>query len=109
MKKKSQWIITITTAVFLSVFTIWRIAYERTKNPDNIPSLAVIQTQGEDFANEKLEGFTGDQIIEIWGEPDGKLSGFWADIWEFDDNGGAVILYYDPNGAVQTVKIKTDG
>ena len=54
----------------------------------------------EDF--EKLLGVSLEQIHELFGEPDGTLSGLWGEIYQLED-GATFILYYE-NGFVTTVK-----
>lgn len=59
----------------------------------------------EDF-QEELSGQHRDNIIHVWGEPDGMLSGFWGDIWHLsDENNQKIILYYDKDGVVENVRI----
>ena len=54
----------------------------------------------EDF--EKLLGVSLEQIHELFGEPDGSLSGLWGEIYQLED-GTKFIVYY-ANGFVSTVK-----
>ena len=107
MKKVTKWIIAIAVILLFGVL-IWRCAYENAKNPDNIPSLTLIKARGEAYADEKLVGYDRKQIIEVWGRPDGMLSGLWGDIWDFDnDREEYIIVYYDADGIVETAKFGT--
>ena len=63
---------------------------------------------GEDFKNELVGQFNED-IIHSWGEPDGKLSGFWGDRWYLDDDKTRFItLYYDEKGYVKEIVVGDD-
>lgn len=63
-----------------------------------------------------LEWFGGiyyEELYEHWGEPDGRLSGFWGDIWNIGNN-KQMIVYYNSDGCVENVIIEnieanTDG
>lgn len=60
---------------------------------------------GEDF-KDKLVGQFNEDIIHSWGEPDGKLSGFWGDRWYLDDDKTRFItLYYDEKGYVEEIVV----
>lgn len=52
----------------------------------------------------ELIGYDRDQLHEIWGEPDGMLSGFWGDRWRVAD-GTNVIVYYAADEKIEYVKI----
>lgn len=62
------------------------------------------QNKGEDYATEQLQGYKNTQLMEVWGEPDGYLSGMWGDIWE-TNNTYYLIVYYDSDGVVEYVKV----
>lgn len=51
---------------------------------------------------EDIKGVNNERLHELWGEPDGMLSGFWGDIWDIGDN-RKMIVYYDNNGNVINV------
>lgn len=74
------------------------------KNLDNIPSFSVIQEQGDEWATEKLTGYTKDNLQEIWGEPDGMLSGMFGEVWQVEDDFDQVVVYYDENAEVIDVR-----
>lgn len=60
----------------------------------------------EEYFEEKLSGQFWEDLIDLWGEPDKMLSGFWGDIWFLDDKTNQqIILYYDENGAVENVRL----
>ena len=56
---------------------------------------------------EKLEGLTAESLCEAWGEPDGRLSGFWGYVWEVDSQ-SQIVIYFDRDGCVEIVRIHTD-
>ena len=47
--------------------------------PEDIPSYTQAQLEKELF------GLSFEEIHAAWGEPDGYFSGFWGDIWRFDE------------------------
>ncbi len=107
MKKK----LTIFTAVLLVAALcvgLWFYGYYSRKSNDNIPSkdlmLTYLEEKGEAFATEKLEGYLHTQLAEVWGQPQGQLSGLWGDIWQINDT-AAIIAYYDSNGTVVQIKL----
>ena len=78
------------------------------KNLDNIPSKELVLQEGVEWAEEKLNGYTPDDLREVWGEPDGMLSGMWGEIWFVDEYHTArVTVYYDANGKVENVRLDT--
>lgn len=78
------------------------------KNLDNIPSRELVLQKGAEWAEEKLAGYTPDDLREVWGEPDGMLSGMWGEIWFVDEYHTArVTVYYDADGKVENVRFDT--
>lgn len=78
------------------------------KNLDNIPSKALILQEGVEWAEEKLAGYTPDDLREVWGEPDGTLSGMWGEIWFVDgEHTARVTVYYDTDGKAEHVLLDT--
>lgn len=69
---------------------------------ENIPALSELRVEGSEWATEQLQGYTEEQLSEVWGEPSGMLSGFWGSVWKAEGNDEAVV-YYDDNGKVQHV------
>lgn len=59
----------------------------------------------EENFQEKLSGQSREDVIYLWGDPDGMLSGFWGDIWYLGDESKQIILYYDKDGVVETVRV----
>lgn len=63
---------------------------------------------GDNFL-EKLAGQSREDMISLWGEPDGQLSGFWGDIWNLEDNNSHyIVLYYNSEGYVEDVVVGTN-
>lgn len=63
---------------------------------------------GDNFL-EKLAGQSREDMISLWGEPDGQLSGFWGDTWNLEDNNSHyIVLYYDSEGYVEDVVVGTN-
>lgn len=72
---------------------------ERTIALDEIAAL------GSETLSSHLTGIDRDKIHDAWGEPDGMLSGLWGDIYKIPDTSQQIILYYDENGLISTVKV----
>ena len=51
-----------------------------------------------------IKGVNNEKLHELWGTPNGMLSGFWGDIWYIGNN-NRMIVYYDNNGNVINVII----
>ncbi len=64
---------------------------------DGIPQLDSV------YATEEVEGSTREQLIAKWGSPDGKLSGFYGDVWQVNGN-DELIAYYGNDDTVQEIK-----
>ncbi len=83
----------------------YRTKYEPCEELNRLANASLSQADAtstpEDL--EKLLGFSVEQIHELFGEPDGTLSGFWGDIYQLDD-GMEFIAYYDADGIVNIVK-----
>ena len=54
-------------------------------------------------ATEVLKNKTEKEINNDWGKPDGMLSGFYGDIYEYDDK--LIVIYYDADSKVTDVLI----
>ncbi|MFA9464451.1 MAG: hypothetical protein ACERKN_09180 [Velocimicrobium sp.] len=74
------------------------------KNLDNIPSLSLVKQYGEDWTQKKLEGYTRNNIMEIWGEPSNTLSGMNGDIWNIDDDYDYIVVYYNDKDKISEIK-----
>ena len=78
------------------------------KKLDNIPSRELILQQGAQWAEEKLAGYSTENLREIWGEPDGTLSGMWGEVWYVDEEHNArVTVYYNADGKAERVLVDT--
>ena len=74
------------------------------KNLDNIPALALVEEQGEDWASEKLEGYSRRALREIWGDPQREQEDGFGDVWFLDETGEKrVTVRYDENDEVTLV------
>lgn len=75
----------------------------------DIPGLEEIPSYTQAQLEEELSGLSNEEMHAAWGEPDGFLSGFWGDIWRFDEAGdGQVILYYGAEGTVEDIVVRKD-
>lgn len=72
---------------------------------DNLPKLDEIADLTQEQLDEKLTGLSQGDVHNSWGEPDGMLSGFWGDIYHVPDHCESIILYYDADGIVETIKV----
>lgn len=74
-----------------------------------IPALEDIPSYTQAQLEEALSGLSNEEMHAAWGEPDGFLSGFWGDIWRFDEaSDERVILYYDAEGKVEDIVIRKE-
>ena len=107
MKKKVLLPLAVVLVLLLAVGA-WFIGYYSQKNNDNIPSkelmVSYCQNQGEAYATEKIQGYKNTQLQEVWGDPDGSLSGLWGDIWEAG-NGYRFIVHYNAKGLAEEVRL----
>lgn len=104
MKKTMKWTLAVVLVLLCGVL-LWRWGYDHAKRLDNIPSLTLVEEHGADFAQEKLKGYEREQVLAIWGEPDGMLSGMFGDIWDLPSGQRYVLLYYTGEGQVEEVRI----
>lgn len=89
------------------VFSIYRA---KVAGLDEVSELVFNKGYGAVEIFEMVNGVYYENLAEKWGEPDGKLSGFWGDIW-YVGNNKQIIVYYDSDGCVENVRIdniKTD-
>lgn len=57
---------------------------------------------------EFLLGQSQEDIIALWGEPDGVLFGLWGEIWHLDEEGNSyIIVYYNTKGYVENIILET--
>ncbi len=103
--------IIVACLVLVLCVGLWFFGYYNRKSNDNIPSKELMvtycQEKGENYATEQIEGYKNTQLMEVWGEPDGHLSGFWGDIWETNSTYN-LIVYYDSDGIVEHVKVMSE-
>ena len=75
----------------------------------DIPGLEDIPSYTQAQLEKELFGLSFEEMHAAWGEPDGYLSGFWGDIWRFDEaSDGQVILYYDAAGEVEDIIVRKE-
>lgn len=68
-------------------------------------TLAEVNQSTKEELDENLIGISREELLSIWGEPDGTLSGFWGDIWQLDnETDKSIIVYYDNDGIVENIK-----
>ena len=102
-KKIAVGVAIFVTAVGIICIIVCTVALSGNKSTDDIPSLSVIRTNGSEWATAELKGFTEEQLSEIWGAPDGMLSGFWGSIWKAEGNDEVVVYYNNDNGTVEHI------
>lgn len=85
----------------------WFYGFYHQKNPDNIPSKALMITylkeKGEDFASQKIKGYTLEALSSIWGEPDSGLFGMYGEIWTVEDDW--FLVYFDSDSRAINVQL----
>lgn len=85
----------------------WFYGYYHQKNPDNIPSKALMITylkeNGEAFASEKIKGYSLDALSSIWGEPDSGLFGMYGEIWTVGNDW--LLVYFDSKSQAVSVQL----
>lgn len=59
----------------------------------------------EKLIGELIDGFTCDDLVANWGEPDGMTSGIWSFAWDLDET-SAVWVVFDSDGYVSEVHLK---
>ena len=75
-------------------------------NKQILPLEKVYECTQEEL-DEKLIGISREDLLSVWGEPDGFLSGFWGEIWQLaSEKGEHITVYYDENGIVEYVLVK---
>ena len=70
-----------------------------------VPKVSELDGYSEKKLEEALLGISESNVHDIWGEPDGHLSGLWGDIYKIDGMDKYAIVYYDSNGYVMGVNI----
>lgn len=102
MKKPLILFVALLLVVTLAV-TAWLWAYHHRKSNDNLPALASLSGMEEAEITEILAGYSQAQLAEVWGTPQGALSGMYGEIW--DVPGGYLTVYYTSRGVVETVRL----
>jgi len=74
---------------------------------DEIRDLVVKQKCTEARLLELLDGYTCEETVELWGQPDGMTSGLWSHWWELDEKTSLVVFYGGSEGLVTEVYIRT--
>ncbi|MBR5410930.1 MAG: hypothetical protein IK104_09680 [Clostridia bacterium] len=69
----------------------------------SFPKKEDIITLSSEEATKALKDKTEKEINDNWGEPDGMLSGFYGDIYDY--NGKRIVIYYDADSKVTDVLI----
>ncbi len=67
------------------------------------PKKESVLTLSKEEATRVLKDKTQKEIIDHWGEPDGMLSGFYGDIYEYDDK--LIVIYYDADRKVTDILV----
>ncbi len=101
-KKIAVGVAIFVAAVGVICIIVCTAALSSNKSLDNIPSLSLIRTNGSEWGTSELKGYNEEQLSEIWGEPDGMLSGFWGSVWKTDGN-DEIVVYYNENSTVEHV------
>lgn len=100
MKKYIVVVLMLTAALVLAG------CRSRSDGATDTPELGEITDYTQEQLDEKLIDRSQEELHSAWGEPDGILSGFWGDIYHVPDGYESIILYYDANGAVETIKVE---
>jgi len=89
MKKK--WIICALALLCVCALGVW---YGTRSNSSEFPAPEELAAMTEEAATKALAGTLREELLKVWGEPDGGLSGLYGDIYEAP-GGRAVIVYYN--------------
>lgn len=69
----------------------------------SFPSKKQISALTNEEAEKLLTGKTAQEIKKNWGEPDSMLSGFYGDIYVYEEK--LIVIYYDGDSKVINVRI----
>ena len=69
----------------------------------SFPTKAKVVTLSSEEAARILKDKTNKEINNNWGQPDDILSGFYGDIYEYNDK--CIVIYYDADGRVTDVLV----
>lgn len=92
--------------------SVYRGTEQRTKeliSLDMVRFLSRLATgySAEDRVADLLEGFTCDDLVQSWGDPDSMTSGIWSFAWNLDET-SAVWVVFDRDGYVSEVHLKVE-
>ena len=61
----------------------------------------------EKLIGDMIDGFTCDDLVANWGEPDGMTSGIWSFSWNLDET-NSIWVVFDSDGYVSRVHFSTE-
>ena len=91
----------------LLLLLILALAFMLSSCAGAFPKKEKIAALSAEEAAKALKGRTEQEIRNNWGLPDGMLSGFYGDIYEY--NGKTIVIYYDADNRVTDVLISDAG
>lgn len=68
------------------------------------PTLSETELLTEEELTQKLSGVPMKELRELWGEPDGELSGMYGEVWLAEGNTSIIVYYGGMDGVVMRVK-----
>lgn len=89
MKKK--WIVGVLALLCVCALGVW---YGTRSGSSEFPAPEELAAMTEEAATKALAGTLREELLKVWGEPDGGLSGMYGDIYA-TPGGRSVIVYYD--------------
>lgn len=92
------------SALLTTLVCLFSLAACGEKEVDGIPSLDLVISEPIDWVNEKMAGYTQEDVQKEWGEPAGTLSGLYGEYWDLD-NAKRVGVVYDGDGNIIEVTI----
>lgn len=94
------------TVFILSLVFILALCGCKPDGTTDTPKLGEISNYTQEQLDEKLLGLLQEELHNLWGEPDGMLSGLYGDIWVLDkESGKEIIIYYDRDGMAENIII----
>ncbi len=72
----------------------------------SFPKKESIVTLSSEEATKALKDRTEKEINDHWGKPDGMLSGFYGDIYDYNEK--HIVIYYDPVSKAVTDVLVSD-
>ena len=85
------------------LLVLWMIIGILSSCAGSFPKKESIATRSSEEATKVLKDKTEKEINENWGNPDGMLSGFYGDIYEYNDK--RIVIYYDTDSKVTDVLV----